>query len=155
MAYQPSFAGAGSLAQDGAKAKALLDRAIAAKGGLEKLRAIKRITAKTTTSMAGPQGRVQAEATTYLEYPNHGRVETTLPDLTSIQVYDGEHAWVRDPQGVHDIPEPFVRDLQTSLRRDTIALLLAAEQGEIGARLLQETRRPEWPGLSCPVGLEP
>jgi hypothetical protein len=36
-----------------------------------------------------------------------------LPDLLSVQVCDGEHAWVRDPQGVHEIPAPFVRDLQT------------------------------------------
>jgi len=141
VAYQPSAAGAlSNAAQDGAGAKLLLDRAIAAKGGLEALRAIKRITAKTTTSMTGPQGRVQAEATTYLEYPNHVRVETRLPDLVSIQVYDGEHAWVRDPQGVHEIPAPFLRDLQSSLKRDSITLLLDAEQGNVGARALQETR---------------
>lgn len=123
-----------------AKAKALLDRAIAAKGGLERLRAIKRLTAKTTTSMVGPDGRVQAEATTYLEYPNHVRVETTVRELTSVQVYDGERAWVRDSRGVQEVPERFIRDLQTSLRRDAIALMLAAERGQIRARLLPEIR---------------
>jgi zinc protease len=141
LAYQPPSAGIAAPApQDGATARRLLDRAIAAKGGLEKLRAIKRLTVKTTTSMAAPSGRVQAEATTYLEYPNHVRVETRLPDLLTVQVYDGEHAWVRDPQGVHEVPEPFVRDLQTSLRRDAIALLLAADQGTISARALPETK---------------
>jgi zinc protease len=140
VAYQPPTAGAVATgAQDGAKARLLLDRAIAAKGGLGALRAVKRITAKTTTSMDGPQGRVQAEATTYLEYPDHVRVETRLPDLVSVQVYDGQHAWVRDPQGVHEIPAPFLRDLQTSLKRDSITLLLDAEQGNVGARALQET----------------
>jgi hypothetical protein len=141
VAYQPSSASVAPMApQDGAQAKALLERAIEAKGGLQKLRAIKGITAKTTTTMAGPEGRVQAEATTYLEYPNRVRVETKLPDLLSIQVYDGEHAWVRDPQGLHDVPERFVRDLQSSLRRDTIALLLAAVDGSVSVRALQEIR---------------
>jgi len=139
VAYQPSLASVAPLApQDSGQATALLERAIAAKGGLQKLRAIKGITAKTTTTMAGPEGRVQAEATTYLQYPNRVRVETKLPDLLSIQVYDGEHAWVRDPQGLHDVPERFVRDLQTSLRRDTIALLLAAADGSLSMRALQE-----------------
>ena len=140
LEYQPASTGAGSMAQDGAKAKLLLDRTIAAKGGLEKLRAIKAITAKTTTSMAGPQGRVQVEATTYLQYPDHVRVETKLPDLLTVQVYDGEHAWVRDPQGLHDVPAPFLRDLRASLKRDAIALLLQAEQGAISARALQDTK---------------
>src|SRR5581483_12159064 len=63
LAYQPSSAtGAPAAGQDGARAKMLLERAIAAKGGLDTLRSVKRITAKTTTSMMGPQGRVQAEA---------------------------------------------------------------------------------------------
>jgi zinc protease len=139
--YRSAAAGEAAVAlsaQDGSKARMLLDRAIAAKGGLDVLRAVKRITAKTTTSMAGPQGRIQAEATTYLEYPNHVRVETKLPEFLTVQVFDGQHAWVKDPQGVHDVPAPVVRDLQTSLKRDAITLLLAAASGEVGARVVQD-----------------
>jgi zinc protease len=127
-------------AEEGARAKALLDRAIAAKGGLEKLRSIKTITATTSTTMTPPEGRVQADATTYLEYPNHVRVETKLQDVASVQVFDGEHAWVRDPSGVHDVPERFTRDLQMSLKRDTITLLLAAERGAIRTRILPDVQ---------------
>jgi hypothetical protein len=38
------------------------------------------------------------------------------------------------------VPDRFVRDLQTSLRRDTIALLLAAHEGSVSARALQDTK---------------
>ena len=36
------------------------------------------ITAVTQASMATPEGRVEAQTTTYLQYPNHMRVETML-----------------------------------------------------------------------------
>jgi zinc protease len=127
--------------QENDAAKLLLDRAVAAKGGLERLRAIKRLTARTTTAMTMPDGRTEmAESTTYLEYPNHVRVETKLPTASTLQVYDGEHAWVRDPRGVQEIPPQYVRDLKTSLRRDTIAMLLAAVDGSIRARALPDVK---------------
>jgi outer membrane lipoprotein-sorting protein len=126
--------------QEGASAKALLERVIAAKGGLATLRAIKTITAVTSAAMTSPDGRIEARTTTYLEYPNHVRVETMLPEATTVQVYDGERAWIRDPRGVHDVSERMVRDLQTSLKRDTVTLLLAAERGTVRPRLLPDVR---------------
>jgi outer membrane lipoprotein-sorting protein len=127
--------------QEAEKAKALLDRAVAAKGGLDRLRAIKRITAKAKTSMTAADGREQqGESTTYLEYPNQVRVETRLPTGYTLQVYDGERAWVRDRHGVQEVPAPYIRDLQTSLRRDTISVLLAAIQGSVRARVLPDFR---------------
>jgi zinc protease len=124
--------------QEGAGARALLDRAIAAKGGLEKLRAIRSITAITRTSMI--EGGLQADATTYLSYPDHVRIDTTLQGVSSVQIFDGESGWVRDPRGVHDVPAPALRDLRTTLRRDTISLLLAAERGALRARLLPDVK---------------
>src|SRR5262249_32663115 len=52
----------------------------------------------------------------------------------------GEHAWVRDPMGVHDVDERMIRDLEASFRRDTIALLLAAESGTVRTRLLPDVK---------------
>jgi hypothetical protein len=81
-----------------------------------------------------------AETITYLEYPNRVRVETKLPDATVVQVYDGSRAWVRDPGGVHDVPERALRDLKLGLRRDTIAALLAAYDGALRVRLLPDIK---------------
>ena len=73
---------------------------IAAKGGLERLRGIKNITATTKAIGLGPnaqQGTV--ETVTYLEYPNHVRVESKTARGETVQAYDGSRAWVKDPNG--------------------------------------------------------
>lgn len=127
--------------RDGPSARVLLDKVIAAKGGLEKLRSIKNITATTRATGLGPnapQGTV--ETVTYLEYPNHVRVESRGPRGETAQVFDGSHAWVKDPTGIHDVPDQMVRDLESNLRRDTIAALLAAADGRLNARQLLDAR---------------
>jgi zinc protease len=126
--------------QDGAKAQALLDEVIAAKGGLGTLKALRTITAVTTATVATPRGAIEAETTTYLEYPNHVHVETKLPQGSQVQVYDGQHAWVRDSRGLHEVPEREVRGIELTLRRDVISALLAAHDGLLRARLLPDVK---------------
>jgi hypothetical protein len=131
------------VAEEGAKAKALLDQVVAAKGGLATLRGIKNIKAVTAATMTAPEpggGSIEAETTTYLEYPNHVRIETKAPQGVQIQVYDGQRGWVRDPGGVHDVPAQALEDMAASLQRDTVAALLAAERGELTARLLPDVK---------------
>jgi zinc protease len=122
-----------------ARAMALLDEAIAAKGGLDKLRAIKSIVAKQTQSTHRPDGETQVETTNYIQYPDRFRVEA--PDV--VQGYDGAHAWMKDRGGVHDAPESLARDAALSLRRDVVALLLAAKDGALATRLLPDVKDPE------------
>ena len=123
-----------------ATAQALLAQVIEAKGGLDTLRGIKSITAETLSEMPSPSGgAVSARTTTHLVYPNRVRVETVLPDATVIQVFDGARAWVRDPKGVHDVPERALQELQGGFKRDTVTVLLAAHEGRVRARLLPDT----------------
>lgn len=126
--------------QEGAKAQALLDKMIAAKGGLERLRAIKTITAVTKATLTTPDGPVEAETTTYLEYPNHMHVETKLEEGSQVQVYDGRRAWVRDARGVHDVPERAIRAIELTFKRDVISALLAARDGLLRPRLLPDVK---------------
>ena len=126
-------------ADEKAKAMALVDQAIAAKGGLDRLRAIKSIVAKQTQSTRRPDGESRVETTNYIQYPDHFRVEA--PDV--VQGYDGAHAWMKDRGGVHDAPESLARDAALSLRRDVVALLLAAKDGALAARLLPDVKDPE------------
>jgi hypothetical protein len=119
----------------------LLEKMIAAKGGMERLRSIKNIKATTKATGLGPnaqQGTVQA--VTYLEYPNHVRVESQTPRGESVQVFDGSRAFVKDPGGTHDVPPQVVRDLEANLRRDTVAALLAAADGQLTARQLLDAK---------------
>ena len=129
--------------EEGAKAQALLNRMIVAKGGLEKLKAIKSITAVTKALLATPNGSVQAETTTYLEYPNRVHVETTLQQESQVQVYDGHQAWVKTSRGVQDVPERAVRNIEMTFRRDIISALLAARDGQLRARLLPDVKDDE------------
>jgi len=124
------------------KAKTLLDRVLAAKGGLEKLRGIKTITAATKAPVTDRNGApAQVLTTTYLQYPNRVRVEERLGDAARQTVYDGEHAWLRDPQGaVHEADVNRLRDFETSFRRDTISMLLAAATGTIRTRILPDVK---------------
>jgi zinc protease len=128
-------------AQEGAAARDLLDRLVRAKGGADRLRAIKSLVVTTTARALGPDAPPdRAETVTYIEYPNHVRVESKIRGTDIVQVFDGTRAWVRDPNGVHDVPEPMVREFQNGLRRDTIALLLAALDGRVRVRRLPDVK---------------
>jgi len=122
-----------------AKAGAMLDKVIAAKGGLDKLRGLKSIVAKQTQSSRRPDGESTVETTNYIEYPNHLRVETE----GQVQAYDGTRVWMKDKRGLHDAPEMFAREMAAGLRRDVVALLLAAKDGTLSVRLLPDVKDPE------------
>jgi hypothetical protein len=140
--YVPSDTQATQISpREGPGIRRLLDKVIAAKGGMERLRGIKNITATTKAIGLGPnvqQGTV--ETVTYLEYPNHVRVESKTPRGDTVQIFDGSHAWVRDPTGTHDVPQQMVHDLEGNLRRDTVAALLAAADGRLNARQLLDAK---------------
>jgi zinc protease len=118
--------------EESAKAMALLDRAIAAKGGLEKLRSIRTIIARQTLTNQG----AQTDSVNYIEYPDRFRIEAG----GTIQGFDGTQAWAQDSRGVHEVPAAVARDARASLRRDTVALLLAAKDGTLTARLLPDVK---------------
>jgi zinc protease len=133
--YQPP-------ASEASRAAALLDQAIAGKGGLETLRAIKTIVAKQTLTNASPNGPVTIESTNYIQYPDHFRIEMQSSGGATVQGFDGTEAWMRDPRGVHEAPESLARDARLSLRRDVVSLLLAAKSGTLSARALPDVRDP-------------
>jgi zinc protease len=128
--------------EDGAKAMALLDRVIAAKGGLDTLRGVKSIVAKQTLKSDAAGGPVQFETTNYIQYPDRLRIETPAPSGVNVQGFDGSQAWVKDQRGVHEQPDTVARDARLSLRRDITALLLAAKDGALTPRLLPDVRDP-------------
>ena len=66
----------GRAPEETTKAMALLDKVVAAKGGLEKLRALKSIVARQSQVSHRPEGESTVETTNYIEYPAHLRVET-------------------------------------------------------------------------------
>jgi zinc protease len=122
-----------------AKAVALLDKVVAAKGGLDKLRGLRTIVARQTLVSRDGGNQPQSETTNYIQYPDHFRVET--PNVT--QGYDGSQAWLKDPRGIRDGGETMARDARATMRRDVIALLLAAKNGTLTPRLLPDVKDAE------------
>jgi zinc protease len=125
---------------DGPGARTLLDAVIAAKGGLETLRAVRSITAKTRETMSTQEGQITVETTTNLQYPNRVYVETKLPDALIVRVFDGKKAWVKDPRGTFEVPAAMIRELELGFRRDTVSVLLAAHDGTVRSRLLPDVK---------------
>jgi zinc protease len=126
-------------AEEGARAVVLLDRAIAAKGGIDKLRALKTIVAKQTQASQRPDGETTVETTNYIQYPDRFRVEA--PEM--VQGYDGSRSWMKDRRGVHDAAEAQAREAAASLRRDVVALLVAAKDGAVTPRILPDVKDAE------------
>jgi len=123
-----------------AKAKALLDTVVEAKGGIEKLRGVKTIVVKQTLRNAEGQIR-QFETTTYIAYPDRFRTESPTPDGgVNLQVFDGRQLWVKDARAVREVPETVARDVNATLRRDPVAMLVAAVDGKLRARALPDVK---------------
>jgi hypothetical protein len=133
-AYTPQSAVGGADAQ----ARDLVDRAVAAKGGLAALKAVKTLVAEAATTFQTPQGPVSSTSTSTIAYPGRMRVDGRVGDAEIAQVFNNGTAWVRDPSGVHDVPAGMSDGFADSLRRDLITLLIAAADGASTVRLRPE-----------------
>src|SRR6185295_8765466 len=127
--------------QEGEKAQALLEQVITAKGGLDKLRSIKTIVAKQTLVNPDAPGRATTTVN-YLQYPDRFRIETNAGEGAVITAYDGTEAWMKDPRAVRPAPEQVAKEARATLRRDAIALLLAARDGKLTPRILPDVKDP-------------
>ena len=137
----PSQQPAGLLQAPGADAgaaRAIIEKAIAAKGGLDTLRAVKSLRATGTTTAVGPQGPMTVEVTTTVVYPDKVRVEGALPVGRIVQVYAGGQAWVQDPNGVKDASAAMRDGMRADMMRDSMRLLLDAYDGTARARALPD-----------------
>ena len=87
-------------------------------------------------------GRPLASKTrTFVVYPDKFRVDAKVGNAEVLQVFNSGVAWVRDPTGVHDAPPPMRDDFASSVRRDTIPMLIAASEGRLSVKLLPEEGR--------------
>lgn len=113
-------------------ARALIDKAIAAKGGLKKLQSIRTIRTESTTSYSTPKGPVPFVTTTWIQYPDNYRIEADMPAGKVVQVYAGGRYWIQDANGTREAPA--ADPVRESLQRDTIPLLLKLAAGQLLAR---------------------
>ena len=106
---------------------------IAAKGGLETLRALKTIVARQTqVEPAPPTARVDGRDDQLPRVP--GSRPSSRDAGRWCRRTTARTSWVKDARGVHDAPDAFVREMAAGLRRDIVSLLLAAHGGRADAR---------------------
>jgi hypothetical protein len=142
----PSDSRDSNVASDPA-ALALLRQVVDAKGGLAALKGVRTVIADAETRLGTQGGEVRSTTKTYVAYPDQFRVDATIaiPDpagssrtVEVIQTYNAGRAWVQDPGGVRDAPEPMREDFAASVRRDTFPLLIGAAEGRLTVRRLPD-----------------
>jgi zinc protease len=114
--------------------KALLDKAIAAKGGLDRLKGIRTVRSEATMTAQSPGGPVPFPVVTSIEYPDRFRVDARMPGGTVAQVYADGRFWIEDARGVRELPEDARAQIRGSIERDVVRVLLGAASGSLIVR---------------------
>jgi zinc protease len=116
-------------------AKALLDKAIAAKGGLAKLQGIRTVHSEGTMIVTDLAGPVPFGVVANIEYPERFRIDADMPGGRIAQVYAAGRYWVIDPDGkANEMPEEGRPEIKASVDRDLIAVLVKAAAGKLVVR---------------------
>jgi zinc protease len=116
-------------------AKAMLDKAIAAKGGLAKLQGIKTVHSEGTMIVTDINGPVPFKVVANIEYPDRFRIDADMPGGKVAQVYSTGRYWVIDPDGkTNEMPEEGRPAIKASVQRDLIAVLVKAAAGKLVVR---------------------
>jgi zinc protease len=114
-------------------ARDLIDRAVKAKGGLEKLRSIRTVKATATTTLFGESAAADVETTSYIRYPNAFRIDAKMPAGPVIQVFNGGDYWIQSARGVATPDEAVAEQIRGTVQRDVIGVLLAITDGRARA----------------------
>jgi zinc protease len=122
---------------------AVLKRVIETKGGLSALKSVRTVVADADTTLHMSNGPLVSKTRTYVAYPDKFRVDATVGNAQVVQVYNAGMAWVRDPAGLHDAPPAMRDDFATSVRRDMIPMLVAAAEGRLSVRRVQDEASAE------------
>jgi zinc protease len=120
--------------QQNNSAKTLLDKAIAAKGGLAKLQRIRTVRAEGTMTSQSLKGPIPFPVVTSIEYPDRFRIDADMPGGKVAQVYADGRYWIQDARGVSELPPEARGPIQASVQRDIVRVLVQAGSGKLVVR---------------------
>ena len=112
----------------------LIQRAVSAKGGVEKLKSIATILAISDLIVPGPKGTVTVPTTIRVRYPGQFRIDSEMPAGPLVQVFDNGTYWVRDARGVKELSDAAAESMRQNVVRDPISLLLAMQERRLAVR---------------------
>jgi zinc protease len=126
------------------RAKALISRAVDAKGGVSLLRSIQTVRAESVATVQSEGINTDLPSTTTIRYPGSFRIDSTTPAGRLVQVFSAGRYWVQDSKGVHEAPESLASVIRGNVQRDTVPLLLALMDGKVSATISEtvEAGRP-------------
>jgi hypothetical protein len=107
-------------------------------GGIEALRGVKTIVARQRVNNITPYTSTDAQSTSYIQYPDHFRVEAGAGDSLMVTGFDGTAAWTRDARRTLEVPREAAAEAQSNLDRDVIRLLIAGKDGAMDVRRLPD-----------------
>jgi len=129
------------------RGRALVSQAMAAHGGLERLRGVRDSRIEGDISMSATGRQLDGKMVQVRKDPDRFRFETTFSVLKSIQVLDGERgAWSRagdPPAPVQDLDSVSVSGLRSGFRSDIVHLLLAASDPAARVAWRGQSRRDD------------
>jgi zinc protease len=115
-------------------AKTLLNKAIAARGGLAKLQGIKTVRAEGTMTVQSAGKPIAFAILTSIEYPDRFRVDADMPGGKITQVYADGRYWIAEANVVKEIPPEARGPIQSSVQRDIVRVLVKAATGALVVR---------------------
>ncbi|HEY8549646.1 MAG TPA: pitrilysin family protein [Vicinamibacterales bacterium] len=144
--------------------RALLEKAVDAFGGAERLDGLTSYVETGAMTMKGPQGEVEIKTTLTIAFPDRFRQEMVTPAGTMAMVLSGDEAFVQSPQGERPLPASMRDRLRRELAHTPLVLLRhrnepgftataagTAKAGETVTELL----RIDYEGSTVTLGIEP
>jgi hypothetical protein len=147
-----------------ARARQLLDRAVAAMGGAEAVDGVATLALSGTVQQQTPQGTMEIAVVETHLFPDRFRQEVTLPFGTMTMAISGDSGFAVTPQGVVDLPESQLTAIRQNAARNVLALLKARTDPGLVATVLEpgelegtplERLQVEIAGQVTVVGLDP
>ena len=111
--------------------QAIITKAIAAKGGLDRLQQIQSLRAEATTRVTAKTSTGTMSTVTFIQYPDRYRVEAQTDGRRIVQVYADGRYWIQDAQGAREAPVSVRDEIHESIQRDVVPLLLRASTGQL------------------------
>jgi len=118
------FAGGQAPADDQAEARSIVDKAIAAHGGAEKLKKLSAATWKVKGVFHGPMGAQEFTAENAVQYPDKSRFDLRSgPGFRFLSVMHGDKGWVRFGDQASPMDKATVAEVKENLHANWIKTL--------------------------------
>jgi len=120
-----------------ARGRLLVEKAAAARGGLEAIQGIRDITALSRVKQETPAGTLDLTVKTYLVLPDKYRQDVGTPFGDVTLIVDGDSGWQKGPQGTRAAPPAFIESIRKTLARSVDRILPEVLAGTRTAQFLE------------------